>query len=50
MTTDILTARSASWQRVLARNGWTLGVWLLLGALLLWYSTLIPVFGEFQVA
>jgi len=37
------------WQQILSRNRWVLGVWLLLGALLLWYSTLIPVFGEFQV-
>lgn len=36
-------------QRVLVRNGWALGVWLLLGGLLLWYATLIPAFGTFQV-
>jgi ribose transport system permease protein len=35
---------------VLARNGWALGVWLLLGALLFWYATLIPVFGSFQIS
>jgi ribose transport system permease protein len=33
----------------LVRNGWVFGVWLLLGALLFWYSTLIPVFGPFQL-
>jgi ribose transport system permease protein len=32
----------------LRRHGWTAGVWLLLFALLLWYSTLIPQFGAFQ--
>jgi ribose transport system permease protein len=37
------------WRRRVARNSWVLGVWLLLGMLLLWYSTLIPVFGEFQL-
>lgn len=41
--------RSAQWQRMLARNSWVLGVWLLLGALIVWYSTLIPVFGQFQI-
>src|SRR5688572_311712 len=49
MTSLTLTARTPSWQRALTRNGWVLGVWLLLFALLLWYATLIPVFGEFQV-
>lgn len=45
----ILTGHSGSWQRVLARNGWILGVWLLLSVLLVWYATLIPVFGQFQI-
>lgn len=45
----ILTGHSGSWQRVLARNGWVLGVWLLLSVLLVWYATLIPVFGQFQI-
>ena len=36
-------------RRNLERHGWVLGVWLLLMSLLWWYSTLIPVFGEFQV-
>lgn len=43
------SGRRAVW-RGLARNGWALGVWLLLGALLLWYSTLIPKFGAFQIS
>lgn len=46
---SILTGHSGSWQRVLARNGWILGVWLLLSVLLVWYATLIPVFGQFQI-
>lgn len=37
-------------RRILARNGWALGAWLLLAGLLLWYTTLIPVFGPFQMA
>lgn len=37
-------------RRILARNGWALGAWLLLVGLLLWYTTLIPVFGPFQMA
>jgi ribose transport system permease protein len=40
---------AAGWRRGLARNTWTLGVWLLLSALLVWYATLIPVFGQFQI-
>ena len=34
---------------VLSRSGWTLGVWLLLLVLLVWYANLIPRFGEFQI-
>jgi ribose transport system permease protein len=45
-----LTGRSAWWWRVLARNAWALGVWLLLGVLIIWYSTLIPTFGSLQIA
>ncbi len=41
--------RTPRWRRGLARNSWVLGVWLLLGVLLFWYSTLIPVFGKFQI-
>jgi len=49
MTTLALTRRSASWRRALTRNGWALGVWLLLIILLVWYATLIPAFGQFQM-
>jgi ribose transport system permease protein len=38
------------WKRRLARHGWSLGVWMLLAGLLVWYSTLIPEFGGFQLA
>ena len=36
--------------RIRIKLGWVQGVWLLLGVLLIWYSTLIPRFGEFQIA
>ncbi|MCB0183050.1 MAG: ABC transporter permease [Caldilineaceae bacterium] len=42
--------RSSPWWRGLARNGWVLGVWLLLGVLLFWYANLIPKFGAFQIS
>jgi ribose transport system permease protein len=45
-----LHRRNAAWQRVLARNAWVLGVWLLLGALIFWYANLIPAFGSFQMS
>ncbi|MCL4833655.1 MAG: ABC transporter permease [Caldilineaceae bacterium] len=49
MSGTSMNGRSIQWQRLLARNGWVLGVWLLLGVLIVWYSTLIPVFGQFQI-
>lgn len=50
MTSAADTARTQPFRwRFRVRNGWVFGVWLLLGALLLWYSTLIPVFGPFQL-
>lgn len=36
--------------RRLRGSGWTLGVWLLLAALLAWYAVLIPEFGAFQAS
>jgi aminobenzoyl-glutamate transport protein len=39
MTSVALSGRSSAWGRLLSRNGWVLGVWLLLGVLLLWYAT-----------
>lgn len=47
--TATTTHRPSLWRRPLERHGWVLGVWILLFGLLWWYSTLIPVFGEFQV-
>ena len=37
-------------RRRIRRQGWTVGVWLLLAAFLAWYAFLIPAFGEFQIA
>ena len=48
--TNVLTEQTAPWRRMLVRNGWAIGVWLLLGVLLLWYASLIPRFGAFQIA
>jgi ribose transport system permease protein len=55
MTTAVLRERTgfrrrAAWQRGLAYNGWAIGVWLLLVALVLWYANLIPKFGAFQMS
>ncbi len=55
MTTAVLRERTgfrrrAAWQRGLAYNGWAIGVWLLLGVLILWYANLIPKFGAFQMS
>ncbi|NOY55377.1 MAG: ABC transporter permease [Actinobacteria bacterium] len=43
------TGKMPPWRRWLIRHGWTLGVWLLLLALILRYSTLIPRFGSFEI-
>lgn len=47
---SVIRKNQTIWRRILARNGWALGAWLLLAGLLLWYTTLIPVFGPFQMA
>ena len=49
MTTLAVSGGDSLWRRQLTRNGWVLGVWLLLAILIFWYSNLIPKFGEFQV-
>ncbi|WP_051425775.1 ABC transporter permease [Jiangella gansuensis] len=41
-------ARSVA-RRQARRHGWTVGVWLLLVVMLVWYATLIPQFGDFQL-
>lgn len=47
--TDVVSTGRSPLRRILVRNGWTLGVWLLLGALLVAYANLIPRFGTFQI-
>lgn len=49
LTSTFMTTRNLLWRQGIARNGWVFGVWLLLGLLLYWYATLIPVFGNFQI-
>ena len=50
-TGDLIRGRgNAGLMRWLRQNGWTAGVWLLLLVLVVWYASLIPVFGEFQIA
>lgn len=41
--------QNTAWQKFISRNGWVIGVWLLLLGLLTLYATLIPRFGEFQI-
>ena len=38
------------WARWRRRQGWSIGVWVLLIVLIAWYTLLIPRFGSFQVA
>lgn len=38
------------WRRWLNRRGWTAGVWLLLLVTILYYASLIPNFGSFQLS
>ena len=42
--------RSVLWRRWIQRHGWTVGIWLLLVVLVIWYTTLIPRFGNFQAS
>ena len=38
------------WTRWRRRQGWSIGVWILLVVLIAWYTLLIPRFGSFQIA
>lgn len=42
--------RSLLWRRRVQRHGWTVGMWVLLVILVVWYTTLIPRFGSFQTS
>ena len=52
MTTvsDAASSRQFDWARWRRRQGWSVGVWVLLAVLIIWYTQLIPRFGSFQVA
>ena len=52
MTTvpDVASSRGFDWARWRRRQGWSIGVWVLLAVLIIWYTQLIPRFGSFQVA
>jgi ribose transport system permease protein len=52
MTTagDSIEVAAFNWGRWRRRQGWSVGVWLLLVALVVWYTQLIPRFGTFQIA
>ena len=51
MTADAIgKAGSRTWPTWIRRQGWTLGVWLLLLLMIGLYTTLIPKFGAFQIA
>lgn len=51
MTTAESTATSSGidWRRLLRKQGWNGGVWLLFTAVVVFYATLIPSFGAFQM-
>jgi ribose transport system permease protein len=48
--TDVANSPGFDWARWRRRQGWAIGVWVLLVALIAWYTQLIPRFGSFQVA
>jgi ribose transport system permease protein len=52
MSAAVESVRGGRFQlaRTLRRNGWTMGAWVLLGLLIAWYASLIPVFGSFQTS
>lgn len=50
MTATTTNGASIDLKRMAKRHVWTVGVWLLLAALVLWYSTLVPSFGGFETA
>lgn len=47
-TVEVAPPSERSWRRWVQRHGWTVGIWVLLIVLVVWYSTLIPRFGGFQ--
>jgi len=49
-STSETDTRSLMWRRWVQRHGWTVGIWLILLVLVVWYTTLIPRFGGFQAS
>jgi ribose transport system permease protein len=47
---DVASSTGFDWARWRRRQGWSIGVWVLLVVLITWYTQLIPRFGSFQVA
>ncbi len=47
---DASVSTGFDWSRWRRRQGWSIGVWVLLVVLIAWYTQLIPRFGSFQVA
>ena len=52
MTTTVTeqVRRKPGWQRWIERRGWTVAVWVLLAGAMLFYASLIPEFGAFQIS
>lgn len=46
---DATSRKRFDWRRMLRRHGWTMGVWLLFAAIVIYYITLIPSFGAFAI-
>jgi len=47
--TPVAGRRAIAGSGLLERQAWVVAVWALLAVLLVWYATLIPAFGEFQL-
>lgn len=45
----VATQTTSGWRQTMRRHGWTIGVWLLLVALVATYAGLLPRFGSFQI-
>lgn len=50
MSATASSSRSQQWSRLAHRHGWSASAGLFFAALVLWYASLIPLFGNFQIA
>lgn len=51
MTTSTASSPASSGLlKRLQRHAWTVGVWILLAAMVVWYTTLVPRFGGFEIS